>query len=311
MKRNSAFTLVELLVAIATMSFVIATALSILIRVREKRLQTACKANISSIGKGLAIYTAASRDQWPWMEGNRTWDVPTGAGRIEPIEPTLRAQEAATGGVWPSNPWPPVVVEGTDFNVSALLFMLVRDGQTPEAFVCPATTDTPDPNTLILNSYPWDFSPYADGNAEHVSYSYQAPIRDLKGLWTREGSWTSGVTPRAKAGLIALADRTPTYAGLSADFDWRSPGKADPRIGMSQNHARGEMINLLFADFHVGDSAGRADVGINNDNVYSAAGLGSDGNALGTSQGPGTLNLSDHRSPDDSFLLGPKRMERR
>jgi hypothetical protein len=77
---------------------------------------------------------------------------------------------------------------------------------------------------------------------------------------------------------------------------------------MSQNHA-GAMVNLLYQDLHVGD-ARRADVGINNDNIYSAAGMGKDGKPLEVEQGPGSMKLADHRSPLDSFLLGPKKMEK-
>jgi prepilin-type processing-associated H-X9-DG protein len=118
------------------------------------------------------------------------------------------------------------------------------------------------------------------------------------------------VDGNSEAGLVVLAERTPAYAGLKPDFDWAKPGKDDSNTGMSQNHTRGQMINLLFADLHVGESLKRADCGINYDNVYSAAGAGENGKPLDVNQGPGSMKLADHKSPQDSFLIGPVKMEK-
>ena len=242
---------------------------------------------MSAIGKGLAIYLSDNRDQYPWLVSDNRWDAATGEGRL--AEPS----------------------EKTRYNVSALLFLLIRQGQAPGIFCCASTADCPDANTKAptqrssyRSDFNWDFSPFQFGGVEHISYSYQAPMKD------RRGGWGSGVTADSNAAaLVILADRTPTYSGKIATFNWAAPGGADPKTGMSQNHTGGEMINLLYADLHVGESVGRADAGIRRDSVYSAAGLGADGNALDTSQGPGSLKLDDHRSPLDSFLLGPKKME--
>ena len=85
---------------------------------------------------------------------------------------------------------------------------------------------------------------------------------------------------------------------------WQSVQQPSPvraRSGMSANHSDGEYTNLLHADLHVG-SASRADVGIANDNLFTAASAGRD-----TQQGGGSLNLTDHRSPQDTMLVGPAR----
>lgn len=276
MSRRRAFTLADALVCLAVAGLL--PALAGLFQSRERARQTACKSNISNIGKGMAIYSASNMDRFPWMTSNNQWDAATGA--------------AQTAG--PS--------EKTNYNVSALLFMLVRDAQAPGIFVCPSTQDKTDENTKTGRDYHWDFSPYHDGNAEHVSYSYQAPLAGEKGT-------ASGVTSDSNAGLAILADRTPAYAGLKPDFNWAKPEKDDPNTGMSQNH-RGAMVNVLFADFHVGESRGRADAGIGSDNIYSAAGMGKDGKPLAVNPGPGSMKLADHRSPDDTFLLGPAKMEK-
>jgi prepilin-type processing-associated H-X9-DG protein len=251
MSRRKGFTLVDLL-AVAAVSTVLFGQIGALFRSRELARRASCKSNISAIGKALAIYTASYKDQWPWLISNNQWDTtPTGAGRL--LEPG----------------------DKTAYNVTAICFQLVRDGQGPGIFVCPSTRDMPDPNTKWDQSgkmvYAWDFTPYADGNTEHISYSYQAPMLNDK------KEWLSGVTSNSDSGLIVLSDRTPAYDGLRPDFDWtkKVPGDSNASsAGMSQNHTRGEMMNLLFADLHVGETRARADVGIEKDNIFSAAGKG-------------------------------------
>jgi len=281
MSKRTGFTLNDLLAAVAIVALSAPLVLGFG-RSRELARQAYCKTNLSNIGKGLGIYTASSMDTFPWMNSDHQWDAATGA-----------SQQAA-----PS--------DKTNYNVSALLFVLVRDNQDANIFLCPSTRDTPDPHTKTKTAFNWDFSPYKDGNAEHVSYSYQAPLVTVK---DKVATTTSGVTANSDSGLVVVADRSPAYEGLKPDFNWAKPGKDDPNLAMSQNHG-GAIINLLYADLHVGESKGRADAGIFNDNIYSAAGSGADGKTLETNQGPGTMKLSDHRSPKDSFLLGPKKMEK-
>jgi type II secretory pathway pseudopilin PulG len=284
MRRSAALTLIEVVVVILVVGVLLVVFIPFFALDWNSGgipRRIACKSNIMAIGKALQIYTNGNSDPFPWFVTDNRWDAATGENRA--AEPS----------------------DKTNCNVSALLFALVRCGQSPGIFVCPSTADVRDPNTKDQSGkYFWDFSPYRAGGAEHVSYSYQAPQVDP------DGNYDSGVTPFSNPKLIILADRTPAYDGKNATFNWASPGGADAKTGMSQNHTGGEMINVLFADMHVEDREGRADVGINNDNIYSAAGLGAGGNALGTNQGPGTLKLSDHRSPRDSFLLGPKKMEK-
>jgi prepilin-type N-terminal cleavage/methylation domain-containing protein/prepilin-type processing-associated H-X9-DG protein len=283
MRRRAGFTLIELLAVIAILTILVVVGLPTLRRMAFMKVMRNCASNVSKIGKGLAVYTSVCRDDMPWLVSDNLWDAPTGAGQMKP--PSAQ----------------------TTYNVSALLFVLVQDGQSPGIFVCPGTKDKPDPNVKTGGRFHWDFSPFKNGKAEHISYSYQAPIA---GPIKETYQGNSGVTSSSEAGVVVVADRTPTYDGLKPDFDWANPGSAEPKTGMSQNHSGGEHINLLYADLHVGDSLGRADVGINNDNIYTAAGFGADGNSLDTNQGPGSLKLADHRSMRDSFLLGPKKMEK-
>jgi prepilin-type N-terminal cleavage/methylation domain-containing protein/prepilin-type processing-associated H-X9-DG protein len=279
---RTGFTLIELLVVISIISLLVAILMPGITKAKELARRAMCASNHRSIGAALALYTNCNGDRWPWLAASPSWSAPTGQARVNPP------------------------LSGTNCNVSALLFVLVRDNQDANIFLCPSTRDTPDPHTKTKTAFNWDFSPYKDGNAEHVSYSYQAPLVTVK---DKVATTTSGVTANSDSGLVVVADRSPAYEGLKPDFNWAKPGKDDPNLAMSQNHG-GAIINLLYADLHVGESKGRADAGIFNDNIYSAAGSGADGKTLETNQGPGTMKLSDHRSPKDSFLLGPKKMEK-
>jgi hypothetical protein len=194
----------------------------------------------------------------------------------------------------------PAAAGTTVYNVSALLFLLVRADQSPWIFVCPSTLDTPDPNTKTGTTYNWDFSPFKDGRAEHVSYSYQAPLGSASGTTT---TWSSGVTGNSDAGLAILADRTHYYDGYNTTpGNWASMNK--PARYMSQNHGRGEVINVLYAGLNVGDST-RADCGVHSDAIYYAATGDQE-----TSQ-TGSNSMADRIGPakaKDSFLVGPVKM---
>jgi prepilin-type processing-associated H-X9-DG protein len=284
MRRRDGFTGKELLVVltIVVLGFFLLGRLAERMILRAKGLarEASCVMNLHNIGEALGAYVTENAGQFPWLQSDNRWDAATG-------ESQQRAPSSQT-----------------KYNVSALLFLLVRGNQSPGIFVCPSAGDVPDPNTRTGQEFNWDFSPYSRCQVEYVSYSYQSPLLDSRGVWR------SGVAADSNGALPILADRTPTYAGLNAQFNWASRGRANPKTGMSQNHWDGETVNVLYADLHVDWGVGRADCGIRNDNIYSAAGSGADGHPLDTNQGPGTLDVSDHRSLNDSFLLGPKKMEK-
>jgi len=287
MKRRG-FTLIELLVVISIIALLVAILMPGLSKARELARRASCKSNISAVGKGVGIYAAANNDRWMWINGNsgaaENWHT-TVTGTNRGADPGSNGQTA--------------------YNISALLFVLVRDGQAPGVFVCPSTTDTPDPNVKVTTvKFAWDFTQYAAFQAEHVSYSYQAPDAN--------NSAGGGVTNNAQSGLVVMADRTPEYAGgtiggttRTAAFDWTNIGTNDPRAGMSANHSDGEMINLLFADMHVGESTGRADCGINSDNIYSSSGTAETAQRGSATT---TAGVNTHQNlTTDSYLIGPRK----
>ena len=274
---GAGFTLIELLVVISIIALLVAILMPALQKARELTRRTVCLQNHGNIGRALAIYTSTYHDQWPWVQASASWTAATGQNRWTAPSPAA------------------------NYNVSTLLFLLVREGQGPGIFCCAsAASDTPDSNTRSGTAYAWDFSPFREGGSEHVSYSFQAPRYD-------GNAFACGVTSNSDGALVVLADRTPTYSPGSvggtarrADFPWDNPGTSDLRAGMSANHSDGEYTNLLYVDYHAG-SANRADVGPGSDNIYSASG------SADTCRGSGTLNLTDHRSASDSMLVGPTR----
>jgi prepilin-type N-terminal cleavage/methylation domain-containing protein/prepilin-type processing-associated H-X9-DG protein len=282
--RRKGFTLIELLVVIAIIALLVSILMPGLSRARELAKRASCATNQNNIGKGLAMYTSAYGDQYPWVVSNNSWSAYTGQSRST------------------------APASGTNYNTTTLLFMLVRDNQSPAIFVCPSTSDKPDPNTKgnvgsTTGVYLWDFSPYTNNTQyECVSYSYQAALNTGT---SGTPSYASGVNISSDSALVIMAEKTPEYWGSTVtpakgtNFNWTTPGSADPKTGMSDNHTYGEYTNVLYADNHVGNGQ-RADLGIANDNIYTTA----SGSAETAQQGAVTP-LSDHDSAKDSFLKGP------
>ena len=185
------------------------------------------------------------------------------------------------------------------------MFMIVRSGQPVDIFRCPSDKNVNKMESSKFTSggksyYYWDFyDEKGSSAADHcnkVSYSIQAPLYDPV-----TGKYSTGYTADSKGGLAIMADKTPAFDGKTPTTDWTNASLSDAqrKAGMSQNHEDGEFINVLYTDFHVAGS-NRADVGIGNDNIYSASNI-----AAGGTQGPGSTTLTEHLSTDDSYLIGP------
>lgn len=78
---RAGFTLVELLVVIGIIALLMGILLPALSRAREKSRQTACLANLRSIGQGLYVYANNCRDRLPNGNPPRTWVDYNGANR--------------------------------------------------------------------------------------------------------------------------------------------------------------------------------------------------------------------------------------
>ena len=277
--RKKGFTLVELLVVIAIIALLVTILLPALGRARELAKRAVCKTNLNSMGKQVALYQAENQGKFPWImvDPGSVWCQMTS---------TLRIDDPSTAS--------------GDRSLSALFFMLVKEGgQSASAFTCPSDAESlVDTNTE--GDY-WDFS-----LAENLSYSMTMPLPHADGTNTK-----FGVDEDSEATVVMAADKTPDYDQAS-DLNnywtttWSSCITEEEKFWQkSQNHTRGEIINILHVDSSVAEATSPT-CGVNEDNIYTASAdvIGSPDSTNITASAllptPGT-----HQVDIDSFLIGP------
>jgi prepilin-type N-terminal cleavage/methylation domain-containing protein/prepilin-type processing-associated H-X9-DG protein len=213
--KQRAFTLIELLVVVAIIALLISILLPSLSRARELSKRTVCLSNLRGIGQGMYIY-AQDGDIFP-----------------------MHAQSfAGQQGFWfdqrHRTTLPPTT---SDPSVTVDLWMLLRAGNsTPKQFLCPSTTDQPDP-ALDWTAY-FDFA-----GSRHLSYSYH---------WQHADTQRQKVGPSSDPTWPVMADSNPYIKGgvrsaIAQDYcaRWR---------GNSTNHTNREVSNIWFVDGHAESS---------------------------------------------------------
>lgn len=288
--RNGRFTIVELFVVILASALLA----SWLVSCRGFRgghgHQAGCGMNLSAIGKAIGMYKAAYRDRYPHING-------TTAGWLNDIGSADRKSAANPG---PGEP-------AADLPVSRLMWMFVREGQPPAAFICPMTKDEecpqvqyPDPADPDKMIYYWDFQPTSQiGGKTQCSYAFQVPAIDPS------SKVLPGMDENCDEQMPIMADRNP--AGGQAGWQPSLQGKALRRF-MSQNH-KGEYINFLRAGGSCGNAptplcgqetkvAGPGGAGLLRDHIYTASKDPADPSPTSTAE-----TASAHlNNVNDSFL---------
>lgn len=289
--RRKGFTLIELLVVIAIIALLVSILMPSLSKARELAKRASCQMNLSSIGKGMAMYTNNNSDQFPFMIGNsKVWATTPTGGNARITAPTAA----------------PIAR-----SVTSLMFMLVRDGQAVKAFNCPSDDANPDPTPMYTppastsQEYAWDFTETpANTTTRYLSYSYQVPLNDGTNS-------SNGVTSGTDGGLVIMADRAPGSAAAAVAWgSWTAVEAASAdktKAYMSQNHTQGEVLHVLRADYSVGSSKtpncglSTANGNKTSDCIYTAF---SAANSNDGSDYTGTAEETKHMAARDSFLAG-------
>jgi len=281
---------VAVVVVLGVGGLLVAILVPALSKAQEMANRAVCMSNLSSINKGLILYKAYSDDKYPWLhDGITTWDTATVATNrtVDPFGPNDD----------PKNP--------KARSTTALMFMLVRNGQLADIFRCPSDrqskvddetkSDQTDGDVKEGECY-FDFS-----KPENVSYSYQAP------LYVGPGKFKNGVDPSESETAI-VADMTPRYGG---SVKWTPIPIADntPASEISKqltNNHKCEQVNVLYIAGNVRGQK-RPDVGYDNssdgagpDQIYTAF-----GNDVKSRRKATSTDIKDHKSEKDTFLIGP------
>jgi len=249
-KRLKGFTLIELLVVVAIIALLISILLPSLARAKEIAKRAQCASNLSQISR--AFYTYAQPDQ----------------GDKFPVHMGVKANSQATYWFYRTTIPPSLATQGPASPTAELWMLILGNSATPKLFVCPSTSDEPDPATDALAYY--DFR-----SSVNLSYAYMFQHSPATG-------------PPARQFPLSTAGDDPAFP-IAADANPYVKGKVesgplDDRKsqwkGNSNNHTNREGQNVLFLDSHV-DFAKTPDVGPsgkanatipgakNRDNIYT------------------------------------------
>jgi prepilin-type N-terminal cleavage/methylation domain-containing protein/prepilin-type processing-associated H-X9-DG protein len=234
MKRSRGFTLIELLVVIAIIALLISILLPSLSRARELSKRTVCASNLRGIGQAMYIYAQDDPQVFPAVGIVRTQND----GDMKVCgEQQMTAANQNCGG--PNNANADRITEppttGTPSPTVDMWTVVRANNTTPKQFICPSTTDVPDPAQDTAAYY--DFLCPAN-----LSYSYQYqhdPDRRLVGT-------------SSEPNFPFMADANPYLkGGVSGTLLNPQTDRVQSTRGNSVNHTNREGENVLYQDGHV------------------------------------------------------------
>ncbi len=246
------FTLVELLTVVAIIAILLSILAPSTVRALELARRSTCATRLDGIGNALAMYAQSNNQRGPF------------------VDPKGGHCDKRVG--FPSRSYSPYAERRLHRSNSVNLWLLwYADYVDLDIYICPSAGHESEDDPIKSDGEKYsDFS-----GRKHLSYGYQLPYNSrasADGLGP--GAWTTIM----ESGVAIAADMSPY---VKSDGSWHSYsptitgwGKNDLtddeiEAGNSPNHD-GEGQNVLYADGHVSWTE-RADVGIDNDNVYTAA----------------------------------------
>jgi prepilin-type N-terminal cleavage/methylation domain-containing protein/prepilin-type processing-associated H-X9-DG protein len=212
--RRRGFTLSELFVVVLIIAMLIAILLPSVHTIHRGNNRVHCMSNLRQIGYAMMLYMQNNRGAFPRTRASS--------------EPAAGAQRIPVWGTGSAAANPFTAADApADNDVTAPLFLLLRTTPQlrPRVFVCPASSQEPDPNAGDGTTPPLTRSNFTDVK-KHLSYSYQNPYPSNFVLFGAIGTQTFG------SDYALVADKNPGRDG-----------------GNSINHdLRGQ--NVLYADGH-------------------------------------------------------------
>jgi len=250
--KKKGFTLVELLVLIATIALLMGTLIPVLAILRQGAFRVTCQANLSQISRAMLVYGGDYEDPLPQAGGeSSTWQP-----KINNWQATYR--------------WEAFGINRTDgsggqASISSSFYLLVKYGELEtKLFVCPGDSGTTEFKPAEYGVHDkdlidfWDFGP---NPSKHCSYSYHMHYGPYALIFAS-----------SQPGMAIAADRNPwidTPAVKARDFSlfkWDGNTRQQ-KAGNAFTH-KGEGQNVLFVDCHVAFEK-RAFCGVNDDNIYT------------------------------------------
>jgi type II secretory pathway pseudopilin PulG len=195
-------------------------------KARENEQRTRCLTNLWTIGSALREYAKSNNGNFPRVV-------------YDPVN--YRSGYFAYTGPYAPNPFAGDGRVSVN-DVTASLWLLVRGGYSqPAEFICPSSSDLPDP---MLDGTGQKVSTNSRSNfrrARHLSYSYASPFSSAPGYKLNEYQPSE---------FAILADKNP---GRSGGQDVTGPPATAPHLQVARanslNHRRAGQ-NILYADTH-------------------------------------------------------------
>jgi prepilin-type N-terminal cleavage/methylation domain-containing protein/prepilin-type processing-associated H-X9-DG protein len=295
MKRRG-FTLIELLVVVAIIALLIAILLPSLGKARELSNRSACGANCRGIMQSFNVYAADNGDAYPTVLGPATagqyWGPNgTSIGEVSAALTSATTADLAISAMYTSASASSTTNQAGDVMANAWLIVL-KNYTSPKQYLCKSdpvgsataanltsTTNNafyqnfnsgsqPDFTFSYSFAYPWSAAgtgaPFSVGAWWHNTTDSSLPIMSDMAPKNNTGTNPTSATPGTTGGGL------PSPGGVAQPKAWNSP-----------NHQR-DGQNVGFADGHA-EFVRRADIGQNNDDIYtqngSFGGGGTGGNA--------------------------------